>query len=130
MAVEKHERMTASVKAGYVAPYNSWANRLAVHRFVQDIPLKSSHPSYATLTEVENGLAQFKDAPMLFVWGEKDWCFTTHFLDEFEERFPQAETLRIPGAGHYVFEDAHEQIIPRVRQFFSDSESKPDTQTD
>lgn len=117
MAVEKPERMTREVKAGFLAPYNSWANRVAVHRFVQDIPLKPSHESYKTLTEVEAGLAQFQDSPMLLVWGEKDWCFTTHFLDEFEQRFPQAESLRISDAGHYVFEDAHETIIPRVREF-------------
>lgn len=122
MAVEKSERMTREVKAGYLAPYNSWANRVAVHRFVQDIPLKPSHPSYQTLVDVENGLAQFQDSPMLFVWGEKDWCFTTHFLDEFEQRFPKAETLRLPEAGHYVFEDAHEKIIPRVREFLKNGQ--------
>ena len=36
---------------------------------------------------------------------------------EFERRFPQAETLRIPDAGHYVFEDAHEIMLPRIEQF-------------
>jgi haloalkane dehalogenase len=54
---------------------------------------------------------------MLLVWGEQDWCFTTDFLDEFLRRFPEAQTLRLPDAGHYVFEDAHEQIVPRVEQF-------------
>ncbi len=117
MAVEKHERMTGNIKAGFLGPYDNWQNRVAVHRFVQDIPLKPSHPSYETLKHVEDGLAQFKDKPMLLIWGEKDWCFTTNFLDEFERRFPQAETLRIPDAGHYVFEDAHEIMLPRIEQF-------------
>lgn len=119
MAVEKHERMTAEVKAGFLGPYNNWSNRVAVHRFVQDIPLKPSHPSYQTLVHVEEGLSQFQEHPMLLIWGEKDWCFTTNFLDEFECRFPQAETLRIPDAGHYVFEDAHEIMLPRIKQFLS-----------
>jgi haloalkane dehalogenase len=66
---------------------------------------------------VEEGLAQFQNHPMLLIWGEKDWCFTTNFLDEFERRFPQAETLRISDAGHYVFEDAHEIMLPRIEQF-------------
>jgi len=117
MAVEKHERMTAEVKAGFLGPYNNWQNRVAVHRFVQDIPLKPSHPSYQTLVHVEEGLAQFQGHPLLLIWGERDWCFTTNFLDEFERRFPQAETLRIPDAGHYVFEDAHEVMLPRIEQF-------------
>ncbi|WP_145107576.1 alpha/beta fold hydrolase [Gimesia panareensis] len=117
MAVEKHERMTPEVKAGFLGPYNNWQNRVAVHRFVQDIPLKASHPSYDTLVHVEEGLAQFQGHPLLLIWGERDWCFTTNFLDEFERRFPQAETLRIPDAGHYVFEDAHEIMVPRIEQF-------------
>ena len=117
MAVVDRSRMTPSVRAGYLAPYDSWRNRVAVHRFVQEIPLKPSHPSYATLVEIEEGLRQFREHPMLLVWGEQDWCFTTEFLSEFQQRFPQAETLLLPHAGHYVFEDAHEQILPRVREF-------------
>ena len=119
MAVTQHERMTATVKAGYLAPYANWRDRIAVLRFVQDIPLSESHPSFAVLLEVEQGLAQFTESPMLLVWGEKDWCFSTQFLEEFEQRFPQAQTLRLPDSGHYVFEDAHERIIPVVRKFLS-----------
>jgi cis-3-alkyl-4-acyloxetan-2-one decarboxylase len=117
MAVEKP--MTAAVKRGYLAPYNSWANRAAVNAFVKDIPLRASHPSWQTLVDVEAGLEQFKEHPMLLVWGERDWCFTTKFLDEFEQRFPNAETLRIPDGGHYVFEDSHEIFLPRVEEFLS-----------
>jgi haloalkane dehalogenase len=120
MAVEKHERLTPAVKAGYLAPYNNWRNRIAVCRFVQDIPRSERHPSYADLVAVEKGLAALGDRPMLLVWGERDWCFTTEFLAEFERRFPKAEVLRIPDAGHYVFEDAHEAIVPRVRQFLDE----------
>jgi cis-3-alkyl-4-acyloxetan-2-one decarboxylase len=117
MAVEKSERMTPAVKRGYLAPYDSWANRAAVNAFVKDIPLRPSHPSWQTLIDVEAGLEQFQTHPMLFVWGERDWCFTTKFLDEFEQRFPSADTLRIPDGGHYVFEDSHEIFLPRVESF-------------
>jgi cis-3-alkyl-4-acyloxetan-2-one decarboxylase len=121
MAVAKRERMTPAVRAGFLAPYGSWDERVAVLRFVEDIPLSASHPSYATLTKVEESLPQFRNRPMLLVWGERDWCFSTEFLDEFVRRFPQAQTLRLPDAGHYVFEDAHEQIVPRVEQFLRQS---------
>lgn len=120
MAVEKRERLTKLVRQGYLAPYDSWRNRIAVDAFVKDIPMRSSHRSWQTLIGVEEGLAQFTGHPMLLVWGEKDWCFTTDFLDEFERRFPQTETLRISDAGHYVFEDAHEQIVERLTQFTSE----------
>lgn len=114
MATEKPERFTPAVRAGYLAPYDNYANRVAVHRFVQDIPLSSSHPSYKTLLEVEEGLAKFRDKPVLLAWGMRDWCFTPHFLERFREFFPNAEVHRFADAGHYVIEDAHERIIPLV----------------
>jgi len=120
MAVEKGERMTPAVRAGYLAPYDSWGHRVAVLRFVQDIPLNSGHPSYQTLVEVEQGLERLQGTPMLLAWGERDWCFTPAFRREFERRFPRAESLPIADAGHYVFEDAREQILPRLEQFLAE----------
>ncbi|WP_437225547.1 alpha/beta fold hydrolase [Planctomicrobium sp. SH661] len=118
MAVTKP--MSPAVKKGFLLPYDSWANRISVQRFVEEIPLEPAHPSYQTLVDVEQGLAQFKDHPFLFIWGEQDWCFTTAFLDEWEERFPQARTVRYPDAGHYVFEDAHERMVPELRAFLGE----------
>jgi len=117
MAVCHPERMTAPVRAGYVAPYRNWHDRIAVLRFVQDIPMSPAHPSYATLVSIEEQLSKFQHSPMLFVWGMRDWCFTPAFLEEFLKRFPNAEALRLEDAGHYVFEDAPEAILGRLREF-------------
>jgi cis-3-alkyl-4-acyloxetan-2-one decarboxylase len=117
MAVCKHERMTPAVKAGLLAPYDSWSNRTAVYRFVLDIPLSPRHPSYRTLAEVETGLARLRQHPVCLIWGMRDWCFTPWFLDRFLEFLPQAEVHRLPDAGHYVVEDAHEQIVPLMTSF-------------
>jgi cis-3-alkyl-4-acyloxetan-2-one decarboxylase len=113
----KHERMTPAVKAGYAAPYDSWRHREAVLRFVLDIPLKTSHPSYQTLANIETGLGQFAGHPICLIWGMRDWVFTEKFLDRFLDFFPQAEVHRLTDAGHYVMEDAHEQIIPLIEGF-------------
>ncbi len=120
MAIARPVRMTPDVAAGYLAPYDSWANRVAVLRFVQDIPLAAGHPSYETLCDVEAGLAKFQNAPVLLIWGERDWCFTLEFFERFREFFPEAETLRLPDAGHYLFEDAPEDILPRLGQFLAE----------
>lgn len=117
MAVEK--RLPASVAAGFLAPYNSWNHRRAVREFVHDIPLSASHPSYQPLVQVEEGLAQFIDHPMLLPWGMKDWCFTPEFYDEFCHRFPQAQRHPIADAGHYIFEDATEELIQTSDQFLT-----------
>lgn len=118
-AVAKHERMTPAVRAGMIAPYDSWANRVAIYRFVCDIPLRSSHPTYKTLLDIENGLTQFNRHPVCLVWGMKDWCFTPDFLDRFLEIFPRAEVHRLVDAAHYVVEDAHEQFIPILDKFIT-----------
>ncbi len=121
MAVEKHDRMTPAVKAGFLAPYDSWANRVAVQRFVEDIPLRPSHPSFETLARIDEGIGQFAQHPMQLIWGMRDWCFSPEFLAEFERRFPQAEVTRLWDVGHYIFEDAHEVVIPRLRDFVATS---------
>ena len=118
MAVTR-QPLSATARRGLLAPYDSWANRVAVLRFVQDIPLKPAHPSYAKLTQIEAGLSQFTQRPMLLLWGAKDWCFTLEFLQEFQRRFPQAESHVIADAGHYVFEDAAEEVVATVRQFLA-----------
>jgi cis-3-alkyl-4-acyloxetan-2-one decarboxylase len=112
MAVEKRERMTTAVRAGYLAPYGTWQDRIATLRFVQDIPLSPKHPSHATLCEIDAGLSRLAHLPVNLYWGERDWCFTPEFRREWQARFPDAQVLAIEDAGHYVLEDAHEEIIP------------------
>jgi haloalkane dehalogenase len=118
MATGHPERMTAAVRAGLLAPYDTWRHRLAVQQFVLDIPLHAGHPSYSTLAAVEEGLSKFRRHPVCLIWGMRDWCFSPHFLARFLDFFPEAEAHRLADAGHYVIEDAHERIVPIVEQFF------------
>jgi cis-3-alkyl-4-acyloxetan-2-one decarboxylase len=117
MAVRQPQRMTAAVKSGFLAPYDSWAHRTAVEQFVLDIPLKPSHPSYATLEKIEAALPGFSDRPVCLIWGMKDWCFTPHFLERFEEFFPAAQSHRLEEAGHYVVQDAAEEVAAAMEAF-------------
>jgi haloalkane dehalogenase len=119
MAVAKPEHLSPSARRGYLAPYDSWRNRVAVLRFVQDIPLRPSHASYAGLVRIEQALPRLSQRPFLFVWGERDWCFTTRFLDEWVQRVPDAQVVRLPDAGHYLFEDSPEQVAHALRSFLT-----------
>jgi cis-3-alkyl-4-acyloxetan-2-one decarboxylase len=111
------QQLPEAVRAEYLAPYDSWRNRIGVLRFVQDIPLEPSDPSYGVVSEVEAGLHQLQAVPMLICWGDKDFVFDRHFLEEWRRRFPGAEVHTFPDAGHYVLEDAASEIIPLVRDF-------------
>ena len=85
MATVKPECLTLPVRAGLLHPYDSWAHRVAVHQFVQDIPLSPRDRSYATLASIEIGLPRLADRPWMFVWGMRDWCFTPAMLARFAD---------------------------------------------
>lgn len=113
-----HRRaLTPDEKRGYLLPYDSWANRVAVSAFVRDIPMSPQHPSWQTLVGVESNLPQFRTRPVLIVWGGQDFCFNDYFLQRWREFLPQATVERLADAGHYVLEDAREIVVPRITDF-------------
>ncbi|VAX22364.1 AMP-dependent synthetase/ligase in alkane synthesis cluster [hydrothermal vent metagenome] len=120
MATEKKERFTKEVRAGYLGPYGSWRDRIAILRFVQDIPLGPKDKSYETLKKIEEGLTLFKETPMTIFWGMRDFCFDSTFLEGWTSRFPQASVHRFEDAGHYVVEDAYEKIVPALHEFLEE----------
>ncbi len=117
-AMHRPERLSAAARAGLLAPYDTWANRTAVYGFVRDIPMKPSHRSYGVLKEIEEqGLGQFRHHPVCLIWGMRDWCFPPAFLDRFLDSFPKAEVHRLEDAGHYVVEEAPQQVIESIDAF-------------
>lgn len=106
-----------AVKAGLMAPYDSWANRIATLRFVQDIPTRPRHRSYAFTKWVDDNLASLADKPMMICWGERDFVFDVHFLNEWKRRFPNATVHSYPDAGHYVLEDMQDVVVPQICDF-------------
>lgn len=106
------------VKQALVAPYDSWSTRIATLRFVQDIPLSAKDPSYTICKEVEDHQEErLGHLPLMLGWGEKDFVFDLDFLAEWERRYPNAEVHRFPDAGHYVLEDAKDELIPLIEEF-------------
>ena len=119
MAVSKSKPMPKQIAKCYLAPYDNWNNRIAVDRFVKDIPLSITHESYATILDVENNLTKLADLPILFPWGKQDWCFTTKFLDIFLEHFPNAQTKIFENASHYIFEDVPDELVNLISEFLT-----------
>ena len=115
MAVMKP--MPAAVKAGYVAPYDTWSNRVATYRFVKDIPLTEKDPGYNTLNVMAEGLSQFKDTPTLICWGAKDFVFDDDFLAAWRRHLPDADVRYYPEAGHYILEDEADAVCGEIETF-------------
>ena len=108
-------KLSEDEKRGYLFPYDSWDNRVAVDAFVRDIPESDAHPSWNTLVEVEHGMGQFRNYPALIVWGGRDFCFNDQFLARWQGMLTDVQCVRIPDAGHYVLEDAAPQVIPLIK---------------
>ena len=110
-------KMPADVRRAYVAPYDSWKNRIATIRFMQDIPLSPKDAAWPLLEAAGKALPSFADRPAFIGWGLKDFVFDRHFLERFRADLPQAEVHAFDDAGHYVLEDRHEVLVPAIRAF-------------
>lgn len=113
----KSRKLSRAEKAGYKSPYKTSQDRLAIHRFVEDIPVSPADPSWETLLKVENDLTNLKHLPLLLLWGEKDPVFNTDFRDHWQKLWPEAQVHSWPDAGHLLLDEFPEKILPIIRQF-------------
>jgi pimeloyl-ACP methyl ester carboxylesterase len=114
--VVHRERLTATVKRAYRAPHPTAASRTPILVFPREIPAGPSGPVSDLCAEIEERLRQhFRDKPVGIAWAMKDIAFGHEVLDQlWLGTFPDAEVLRLPDAGHYLQEDAHERIVPAL----------------
>jgi len=113
----KRNPMNRTLRHAYRAPYDNWKNRIATLRFVQDIPLKEGDAGYEIVAGCEAGLSRFSKLPIFLAWGELDFVFSTHFLDVWMQHFPNAQVMRFPDGGHYILEDAADELLPAIDAF-------------
>jgi cis-3-alkyl-4-acyloxetan-2-one decarboxylase len=136
MTLARNDDLEPAVAAGYLAPYDSWANRRAVYGFVKDIPAPRKpmfsdleidclpdDSTWGRLAVIEQGIQSFADRPSCLIWGMRDWCFRPDCLERFVAAWPQAEVHRLEDVGHWVIEDAPEDVLAIVTQFLARTES-------
>ncbi|GAA2212046.1 alpha/beta fold hydrolase [Nonomuraea monospora] len=111
------DRLPPDVRAAFLAPDDGREHRLAVQRFVHDIPLGPGDPSWPLLVRAGETVAAFADRPVLIGWGLRDPVFDPLMLREWRRRLPHAQVHAFPGAGHYVLEDAHDSLVPAITAF-------------
>jgi len=114
--------VSAEVRKAYTGPYDTWDNRIATLRFVQDIPLKSGDPGYDIIEMTESRLPELAGNPCLLAWGGKDFVFDHHFLRQWRRVFPHASVLEYPDCGHYIFEDGGQSLTQAISDFMDRNE--------
>ncbi|MBA4137810.1 MAG: alpha/beta hydrolase [Opitutus sp.] len=115
MAVSKP--LPSDVKRGFLFPYDTWANRIATHRFVVDIPSGHGTASDRALAEIESKLPLLRDKPVTIFWGGDDFCFNRHYFERWTELLPNASKHYFDGVGHYLLEDGGAPLVSRVANF-------------
>jgi cis-3-alkyl-4-acyloxetan-2-one decarboxylase len=103
MAVQRP--LADEVKRGFLFPYGNWADRIATHRFVRDIPTGNGSPSDKALAEVEAALPELRRHKVKLLWGGADFCFNLHYLSRWKSILPEATASCHAQAGHYLLEE-------------------------
>lgn len=125
MAMTNARQLSATERAGILAPYPSWRSRRGIQAFLSDIPMSRSHPTWQVLEQLESNLHRLQSQPVHLIWGMRDWCFDVHCLDRLLRAFPHAEVSRIPEGGHWVVEDAPAEVQDSVLRFLARTTPTP-----
>lgn len=110
--------LSPQVKSGFLHPYGNWHDRIATHRFVRDIPRSEHDPAWPVLKEIHDRFPRLREVPSAIYWGMQDFCFHRDFYQAWCEVLPDALRHPYEHAGHYLLEDAREQIVPLLEQQF------------
>ena len=103
----------------YLAPFKTRGKRAPTHIFPRQ--LRAASPF---LAEISKGLPTVADKPALIVWGEKDFAFQVPERSRFEQLFPNHKTVLLPNAGHFIQEDAPDDIVQAVRGWYAAGKGK------
>jgi haloalkane dehalogenase len=105
----RRRKLPERVMDAYRGPFPTPGSRRPVHVFPREI--LGSRPF---LGDVERGLASLRDRPALILWPTKDVAFKEPDRKRWEQVFPNHRTTLLEGAGHYIQEDAPEEIVAAI----------------
>jgi haloalkane dehalogenase len=102
------------VVAAYDAPFPTAESKTGVLMFPQQVPTEPDHPSAEKMREVREKLGSW-DRPALVFFGDSDPIFSQRVAERIAELIPGAELQEpIAGAGHFLQEDAGEEVGQRI----------------
>jgi haloalkane dehalogenase len=118
--------LSPEVRRGFLAPYQNPEDRLALARFIADIPLTPAHPSFELLRLFDRRFDEVLSAkPLALIWGLRDFVFDRRIFQDWRNRLPRAETLALPEAGHYLLEDEPDRVLEFLRGFLKKHSGSP-----
>jgi haloalkane dehalogenase len=110
----KRRRVDAALLEPYRRPLSTPDGRMPTYVFPRSI----LH-SRTFLANCEASLAALAQKPALIVWGDADIAFRAKERMRFEALLPKHRTVKLRGAGHYIWEDAPDDIVAALRSWWT-----------
>jgi len=115
----RRRKPSAEVMRAYLAPFAAPDSREPTRVFPREIIGSSDF-----LEALEKDLPKISSLPALIVWGDRDFAFRDKERKRFESLFERHRTVILSGAGHFIQEDAPEEIARAIRNWRATTETK------
>lgn len=112
-------RLPPPVRNAYRAPFPTPQSRLPQQVLVRE--LRSAVPA---LAELEKRLAVLADRPALIAWAGRDPAFRRTQRRRWQAHFPNHALVELPRAGHYLYEDAADEIALAILHWHRERHAK------
>jgi haloalkane dehalogenase len=115
--------LTDDVVAAYDAPFPTPESKMGVLMFPELVPDSPEHPSAQAMLNVREALRRW-ERPALVFFGDSDPIFSPRVAERLAELIPGAELQPpVAGAGHFLQEDAGEEVGQRIAAWLQTSTS-------
>ncbi|MDP9387938.1 MAG: alpha/beta fold hydrolase [Actinomycetota bacterium] len=108
-------RLSRPEMVHYRRPFPTPDARMPTYVFQREIMA-----SRTFLAEVEAGLSQLAHLPALIAWGGRDVAFRHAERHRLEAAFPRHHSAVFERAGHYLQEDAPEELASEIERWWGD----------
>jgi cis-3-alkyl-4-acyloxetan-2-one decarboxylase len=100
----------------YRAPFPDYWSRAGTLAFQREIPLTERDRSAPLMASIHERLPDLT-VPVLLVWGMRDPVFQPVFLEQWCELFPEAATVELDDASHFLVEDSPDEVTEAIEGF-------------
>lgn len=105
-------RLTEAAHQHYLRALPTAAARKGCYVFPKQIVA-----STPWLAHLWSKISVLRDKPALFVWGMKDVAFREKELQRWQAALPRSRTVKLPTVGHFVPEEAPQELAQAVHAF-------------
>ncbi len=114
-----HRKLPPEVKRMYRAPHPSARDRAGVAVFPKLVPPGPGHPNHDYVSSIGETLKSW-NVPVLVMFSDKDIAFHIHDGEKIAAMVPNGRFRTIRDAGHFLQEDAGEEIAEHAAKFLDE----------